>query len=289
MPFRFRRTNQSPSERLVSSEHWWDCSPTHKDRRCYCIQVRVTLGDGGGNQPPPSHAWEGCLITNILQEAWPEDQITEAMVLSPGEAILFFGRHSKNDRLPYHRARNIEFGLGGPFNWAGRSAQIDASRNALQESHHPILKAVVEKKTKARGSGWPWGKTRHPKTPAVAYDIKGWMWGLVGESDRELKWNGDTNHGPGQRSNLSHQRSQGCGRHRCQRALQLPRGPLEGSPSSGGKSLDAQSEHSSRHSNQMRVSQESRQLGWTRRCFMVKVNLPTFKDEKAKDAVTCHS
>ena len=31
----------------------------------------------------------GCLITNILQEAWPEDQITEAVVLSPGEAILF--------------------------------------------------------------------------------------------------------------------------------------------------------------------------------------------------------
>ena len=42
------------------------------------------LGDGGGNHPPLSHVWGGCLITDILQEAWMEDQITEAMVLSPG-------------------------------------------------------------------------------------------------------------------------------------------------------------------------------------------------------------
>ena len=34
------------------------------------------------------------------------------------------------------------------------------------------------------------------------------------------------------------------------------------------------------------VSQESGQSGWTGRGFRVKVNLPTFKDEKAKDAVT---
>ena len=73
------------------------------------------LGDGGGNQPPPSHAWGECLITNILQEAWLEDQITKATVLSPGEANLFFGRYSRNEGLPYCRARDIEFGLGGPF------------------------------------------------------------------------------------------------------------------------------------------------------------------------------
>ena len=36
----------------------------------------------------------------------------------------------------------------------------------------------------------------------------------------------------------------------------------------------------------MKVSRESGQSGQTRRGFRVKVNLPTFKDEKAKDAVT---
>ena len=68
--------------------------------------------------PPSCHAWEGGLITDILQEAWPDDCITEAMVLSPGAAILFFGRHSRNEGLPYQKARGIKFGLGGPFNWA---------------------------------------------------------------------------------------------------------------------------------------------------------------------------
>ena len=111
------------------------------------------LGEGGGDQPPLPHAWEGGLITDILQEAWPEDHIIEAMVLSPGEAILFFGRCSKNEGLPYHRERDNEFGLGGPFNWARRTVQIEALRKTMQEGCHAILEAVVEKKMKARGPG----------------------------------------------------------------------------------------------------------------------------------------
>ena len=39
----------------------------------------------------------------------------------------------------------------------------------------------------------------------------------------------------------------------------------------------------------MRVSRENEQLGRTRRGFKMKVNLHTFKDEKAKDAVTYYS
>ena len=82
------------------------------------------------------------------------------------------------------------------------------------------------------------------------------------------------------------QRSQGHRRHRCQRAPWLPREPSGGSPYSGGNSLDGQSECSTWHSNQMRVSRESGQSWWTGRGFRVQVNLPTFKDEKAKDTVT---
>ena len=84
--------------------------------------------------------------------------------LVPREAILFFGRHSKNERLPYYRASNVEFGLGGPFHWARRSAEIEALNETMQEGHHTILKSVVEKKMKARGPGQPWWKTPHPKT-----------------------------------------------------------------------------------------------------------------------------
>ena len=93
------------------------------------------------------------MITDIPQEAWPEDQIREAIILSSGKAILFFSRHSKNEGIPYCRARNVKFGLGDPFNWAGRSVQTEALRKAMQEGCHTILEAVVEKKMKARGPG----------------------------------------------------------------------------------------------------------------------------------------
>ena len=61
MSFRFGRNSQLPSEKSVSSEHQWDHSITPKNRRYYCILVRVILGDGGGNRPHcPMHgedAW----------------------------------------------------------------------------------------------------------------------------------------------------------------------------------------------------------------------------------------
>ena len=147
----------------------------------------MPLGEGGGDQPPPPYVWEGGLITDILQEAWPDDCTTKAIVLSPGDTILFFSRHSKNEGLPYHKARDVEFGLGGLLNWAGRSAQMEALRKTVQKGCHAILKVVVEKKTKARGPGQPCGKTRHPKTPAPAYNTEEWMRGLTGDSDGEQK------------------------------------------------------------------------------------------------------
>ena len=60
---------------------------------------------------------------------------------------------------------------------------MKASMKTMWEGHHAIIEAVVEKKTKARGSGQPQGKTKLSKTPAVAYDIKEWMQGLEEASD----------------------------------------------------------------------------------------------------------
>ena len=44
---------------------------THLPPKIEGIQARVMLGDGGDNQPLLSHVWGGCLITDILQAAWP--------------------------------------------------------------------------------------------------------------------------------------------------------------------------------------------------------------------------
>ena len=162
--------------------------------------MRVTLGDRGGNQPPPSHIWGESLIVDIPQEVWPEDQITKAVAMSPEEAILFFSRHSRNEGLPFSKARDVEFGLGSPFNWAGRPAQMKVSMKSVQDDHCAIIEAVVEKKTKARGPGQPQGRAKPSKSLATAYDVEEWMLGLEGASNREPRGNNDMNHGVEQQS-----------------------------------------------------------------------------------------
>ena len=126
------------------------------------------------------------------------------------------------------------------------------------------------------------GKTRHPRTPAMAYDIVEWMQGLVGDSDGDPKQNDDTNHRTDQRGNHSQLRSWGQRRPRWQRAPQLPREPSGGLPSSGGNSSDGQSECSSWHSNQMRVSRESGQSEWAGKSFRVKLICPPLKTKRPK-------
>ena len=108
------------------------------------------------------------------------------------------------------------------------------------------------------------------------------MWGLTRDSAGEPKWNDDTNHGPDWRSDHSLWRNQGHRRHRWQRAPQLPREPLGGWPSSGGNSLDGQSECSSWHWNQTRVSRESSQLEWTGRGLGWRLICPILKMKRPK-------
>ena len=109
----------------------------------YCIHVRVTLGEGG-NQPSPSHVWSGSLIADIFQDDL-EEWITKALILAPGEAILFFGRQSCKEGLPFGNARDIRFSLTGSVNWARRLAQVGATVSTFQEDHWAIMDAVMEK------------------------------------------------------------------------------------------------------------------------------------------------
>ena len=138
---------------------------------------------------------------------------------------------------------------------------------------------------KARGPEWPWGKAKLPKTPAQPYDIKEWMWGLEGASDWELKQNDETDCRANWWSVHSQWGSQGQRRHRRQKAPRVPREPLGGSPFLGGDSSDRQ---------WMKFAPFNPNKGFSgewpirvdRKGIRLKVNLPTFKDEKVKDTVT---
>ena len=77
--------------------------------------------------------------------------------------------------------------------------------------------------------------------------------------------------------------------HRRQGKPQFPRDTSGGSPSSGGGSFNCWSNQSSQQSTLIRVSGESNWPAWPGRGLRVTVNLPIFKDEKTKDAVTYHS
>ena len=98
-PFTFMQSSRLPSIHSLSPEGRWACSMTPDNQMHYCIHIRVTLGQEGGDHPPPSHAWSGSLIADMFQDCLKEG-ITKAVVLAPEEAILFFGRWSCREGLP---------------------------------------------------------------------------------------------------------------------------------------------------------------------------------------------
>ena len=137
-PFRLTQLSRLPSKQSLSPECQWDHSVTPEDQTHYCFHMRVTFGEGRGDQLPPSHAWNGSLIANILQAACPRDHITEAAVLALGEAILFFGRHLHKEGLLCCDAQDIKHGLMGSVTWAGRTGQVEATVNTMQEGPGPL-------------------------------------------------------------------------------------------------------------------------------------------------------
>ena len=97
----------------------------------------MTLGERGGNQPPPSHAWSGLSIVDMFQDSL-EEQIAEAVVLAPGEAILFFGQWSIKEGLPLGNARDVGFSLTGPVNWASRTVHVESTVNNIGKATKPL-------------------------------------------------------------------------------------------------------------------------------------------------------
>ena len=119
-----------------------------------------------------------------------EEWITEAVVLSPEEVILFFRRWLLKEGHVLDDARDDGFHLGSPANWAGREAQVEMMVSTVQEGHWAITDAIVEKRTRARGPGSPQGTTKINQTFAAAYNIEEWMWGLE-EDASEVKVRND--------------------------------------------------------------------------------------------------
>ena len=119
----------------------------------YCLEIQVTLTEELGSIPPPSHSWTVPLVEDMLCEA--RAGLTEAVVIGPGRAILFYGRHSMGEGLKADKARDAVFLLTGAGTWVGKSAYLTTNPMTIPEGKRAIAQAVSANRVKTRGPGCP--------------------------------------------------------------------------------------------------------------------------------------
>ena len=119
----------------------------------HCLEIQVTLTDELGDIPLLSHAWMAPVVEDMLWEA--RAGLTETVVIGPGRAILFFGRHLMGEGLKVDEARDTTFLLTGAGTWVGKLAYFTTNPMTIQEGRRTIAQAVSDNRVKARGPGHP--------------------------------------------------------------------------------------------------------------------------------------
>ena len=84
----------------------------------------MTLTKETGAAPPPPHAWMSPLVENMLCHG--RTGLTEAVVMGPGRAVLFYGRQSLGEGLSLGEVRDATFTLTGVGTWVGKPAYLAA-------------------------------------------------------------------------------------------------------------------------------------------------------------------
>ena len=122
----------SPARRLPSS-----CPNTK-----HCLEICVTLTEELGAMPPPSHSWITPLMEDMLHDA--RTRLTEAVVIGPGRAVLFYGRLSMGEGLTMDKTRNATFLLTGTGTWVGKLAYLATDPMTIQEGRMAIAQAISD-------------------------------------------------------------------------------------------------------------------------------------------------
>ena len=71
------------------------------------------------------------LVKDMLHDA--RTGLTEAVVIGPGRAVLFYGRHSMGEGLTADEGRDAAFLLTGAGTWVGKSAYLTTDPMTIQE------------------------------------------------------------------------------------------------------------------------------------------------------------
>ena len=123
--------------------------PTGHPSMNYCLSIKAILTDKLGDVPPPLHAWMAPVVEDMLRDI--RARLTEAVVIGPGEAILFYGRRSMGEGLMADEARDATFLITGDRTWVGKPAYLTTDPITLPEGKRAITHAVSDQRVKARG------------------------------------------------------------------------------------------------------------------------------------------
>ena len=125
-----------------------------------CLGTHVTLTKEIGATPLLSHAWTAPVVEDMLCHG--RTGLTDAQVMGPGKAILFYGRQSWGEGLSLGKARDAKFTLTEAGSWVGKLAHLVANPLTIWEGWQVIAQAITECQIEARGPGHPHS---HPATP----------------------------------------------------------------------------------------------------------------------------
>ena len=218
------------------------------------------------------------LMEDMLHNA--RTGLTKAVVTDPGREVLFYGRHSMGEGFTTDEARDATFLLTGAGTWMGKLAYLTADSMTIQEGKRTIAQAVSDHQVKVRGPGCPCVNLLaqqpfqfNPLRSSPPKDASGDC-----SSNYPL-------------SPYWPSRGQEHNRHRRDQRPQSPQFPSP-SPDHGFKSDRSSLLAMSSMVSRSDWSDGSRHSRWGRQHQKeahMKINLPIFKDEDAKDAVTYQS
>ena len=92
-------------------------------------------------------------MEDMLHDA--RTRLTKAVVIGPGRAVLFYGKHSMGEGLTTDEARDASFLLTRAVIWVGKLAYLAADPMTIQEGRWAIAQAATDHQIKARGPGHP--------------------------------------------------------------------------------------------------------------------------------------
>ena len=143
--------------------------------------MHVILTEELGAVPPPSHSWMAPLMEDMLHDA--RTGLTEAVVIGPGRAVLFYGRCSMGEHLTADETRDAASLLTGVGTWVGKLAYLTADPMTIKESWWAIAQAIMDYQVKVREPGYPHVNLLAQQPfrfdPPERLHYEGCLWGMV--------------------------------------------------------------------------------------------------------------